>query len=193
VNGELSAPARRLLLSTARGAIERWLVRAALADLACADPEVMQPRGAFVSLKCRARGTLRGCVGRTDTSEPLLTVVALSAIAAAGNDPRFPSVTADELPSLALQISVLGPLQPVRPAQVQVGVHGLVVGHLGRRGVLLPQVARERGWDRETFLSWTCRKAGLPPDTWRDPDCRIDAFTAFVFGDDEELPEKPPS
>jgi AMMECR1 domain-containing protein len=92
-------------------------------------------------------------------------------------------VTLDELPSLALQISVLGPLTPVRPDEVEVGRHGLLVSHSGRQALLLPQVAERLGWDRERFLDGTCRKAGLAASAWRDPGCRIHAFTALSFED----------
>jgi len=97
-------------------------------------------------------------------------------------DPRFPPVRAAELDMLQLEISVLSPMFTIAPEDVVVGKHGLLISHGGRRGLLLPQVAPEWGWDRETFLAQTCRKAGLPPDQWRH-GAKIEAFTAEVFGE----------
>jgi uncharacterized protein (TIGR00296 family) len=80
---------------------------------------------------------------------------------------------------------VLGPLEPIDPhdpAAIEIGRHGLVVEQGWRRGLLLPQVATEWGWDRETFLAHTCAKAGLPHDCWRT-GARVFRFAADVFGD----------
>jgi AmmeMemoRadiSam system protein A len=102
----------------------------------------------------------------------------------ATQDPRFPPVGRDELPELALEISVLGPLEPIapQPDAFTIGVHGLVVEQDVHRGLLLPQVATEWGWDGEQFLRQTCVKAGLPPDAWRS-GARLYRFSAEVFGD----------
>ena len=80
---------------------------------------------------------------------------------------------------------MLTPPEPLDPEAVDVGTHGLIVEQGLRRGLLLPQVASEHGWDSETFLDHTCLKAGLPRGAWRDPSTRILGFTAEVFGDDE--------
>ncbi len=138
------------------------------------------PGAAFVTLK--KKGRLRGCIGYTEAVAPLFKVVQECAVAAATEDPRFPPVTPAELPSIDLEISVLTPLVPIRADEVEVGRHGLMVSHLGRRGLLLPQVPVELGWDRETFLDQTCVKAGLPPDAWRR-GATLEAFTAEVFGE----------
>lgn len=104
------------------------------------------------------------------------------ALAAAFQDPRFSPVTRDEWDDLELEISVLSPLTKLDdPEKVRVGVHGLYLRKGSQGGLLLPQVAVEQGWDRETFLGQTCRKAGLPPEAWRDPDTDIYVFTAEVF------------
>ena len=141
-----------------------------------------EPRGAFVTLH-RPDGELRGCVGLLRSDRALLETVARMAVAAATEDGRFAPVTEAELDGLTIEISVLGPLQPIRPEDVEVGRHGLLVDHRGRRGVLLPQVPTEHGWDRETFLAQTCRKAGLPEDAWKEPGVELLAFTAEVFGE----------
>jgi hypothetical protein len=106
------------------------------------------------------------------------------AVAAATEDGRFEPVTAKELPELRLEISALGPMLPVRPEDVQVGRQGLLISHQGRRGVLLPQVPVEHGWNRETFLDHTCLKAGLLPGSWQEEGVELLGFTAEVFGEE---------
>jgi AmmeMemoRadiSam system protein A len=118
------------------------------------------------------------------SEDPLARTVAEMAVAAATEDGRFDPVAAGELPSLTIEISALGPLQEIGPDDVEVGRHGLMVRCGSRRGVLLPQVPVEHHWDRDTFLAHTCRKAGLPADAWRWPDCQLLAFTATVFGEE---------
>ena len=139
-----------------------------------------EPRGVFTTLYLQ--GELRGCVGYAMPVAPLCRAVAETARAAAFEDSRFLPVTRTEGPLLEISISVLSPLLPVQPEQIEVGRHGLVVSLGFSRGLLLPQVPSEFGWDRETFLEQTCRKAGLPLDAWRQ-GAKIEAFTAEVFGD----------
>jgi uncharacterized protein (TIGR00296 family) len=93
-------------------------------------------------------------------------------------------VTESELPEVEIEISALGPLRPIRPEDVEVGRHGLLISHQGRRGVLLPQVPVEHDWDRETFLDHTCLKAGLLPGAWKEEGVELLSFTAEVFGED---------
>ena len=181
---ELSPQIRRLLLDLAWEAIRARLSEKPLPSAGSAE-ELREKRGAFVSLKRRSNRELRGCIGHTLADLPLGEAVTRAAVAAATDDSRFSPVTLEELPSLTLEISVLGPLLPIRPEEVQVGTHGLVVHCQGRSGLLLPQVPGNYGWDRETFLDYTCRKAGLAPATWRKPECEILGFAAFVFNDDE--------
>ena len=105
------------------------------------------------------------------------------AVAAAKEDPRFPPLTAAELPKTHLEISALTPMQPVADVNdIEVGRHGLYVTRNFNSGVLLPQVATEYGWDRTTFLEQTCRKAGLPKDAWKE-GAKILSFEAEVFGE----------
>ena len=128
-------------------------------------------------------GDLRGCIGRIDAPDPLAEVVAECAVSAAIRDPRFPAVTHEELPLLDVEISILTPLERVNDAsEIAVGRHGLVIRQGFQNGLLLPQVATEWGWDRDTFLAQTCRKAGLPPDAWRR-GAEIFKFEAEVFGE----------
>jgi len=184
----LSPSAQRHLLALARRAIEGQLsgVPRAEEDLGELRVELERRSGAFVTLTRRGDGELRGCVGVPEPLYRLDQAVARAAVAAAAYDRRFHPVAASELPGLSLHVSVLGALREVAPDAVEVGVHGLVIRCDGRSGLLLPQVAAERGWDRERFLDETCRKAGLAPGTWRRPDCALLAFTATVFSDEEK-------
>jgi uncharacterized protein len=129
-----------------------------------------------------SRRELRGCVGYAVPVAPLHRAVAETARAAAFQDSRFLPVTKDEASRLEVSLSVLSRLFTVHPGSVDVGRHGLVISDGARRGLLLPQVPIENGWDRETFLEQTCRKAGLPLDAWRK-NATIEAFTAEVFSD----------
>ena len=115
---------------------------------------------------------------------PLYRTVADTARAAAFEDTRFPPLRAEEISELEVSLSVLSPLSPVIPEQIEVGRHGLVVSLSNHRGLLLPQVPVEHGWDRTTFLEQTCRKAGLPTDAW-EHGAKLEAFTAEIFGDRE--------
>ena len=147
------------------------------------DSEILkEKRGAFVTLK--KRGHLRGCIGYIKAVKPLWETVQEMAVAAAFHDPRFPSVQAEELKDLSFEVSVLSPLQRVKNIDdIEVGKHGLYIVRGYNSGLLLPQVAVEYGWDRETFLRETCYKAGLLPDDWMDKDTEIYIFSADYFGD----------
>ena len=146
-------------------------------------PAVIVEAGAFVTLHKRkgAARTLRGCIGQIESVGTLYDTVKSVAHSAAFSDYRFPSLTVDELPSIELEISVLSPFRRItETSEVQPGV-GLFMRRGDKSGLLLPQVATERNWDRETFLTQTCRKAGLPGDSWQDSETEIHTFTAEVF------------
>jgi|SRR5580700_742005 AmmeMemoRadiSam system protein A len=177
---EYSQQERELLLRLAHRSIEAALVGRKL-DLTAPNAHLDEMRGAFVTL--HLQGRLRGCIGYIVPQHSLYRTVAEAARAAAYEDPRFQPVTADEAGRLAVEISILSPPQPIRPEEVVVGLHGLIVTQGGRRGVLLPQVAVEWNWDRETFLTQTCLKAGLPPNAWMQ-SVDLQAFTAEVFGEE---------
>jgi AmmeMemoRadiSam system protein A len=137
--------------------------------------------GAFVTLH---RGDqLRGCIGHIDARDLLTRVVARCAVSACSADPRFPAVTRLEIDHLSIELSILGPLEPIRGADdVHIGRHGLVVEKAGLFGLLLPQVATEWRWTSEQLLEHTCRKAGLPPDGWKQ-GATLWRFEAEVFGE----------
>lgn len=181
---EYSAEERRLLLNLAHDSIGAALRRSS-ADAATslavpASSHLSEARGAFTTLHLHDR--LRGCVGFVQPLRPLYQTVAETAVAAAFNDPRFDPVTDDEAPLLKIEISVLSLLRPITLPEIEIGRHGLVVTHRFQRGLLLPQVALEHEWDRETFLAETCQKAGLPPDAWLH-GATVEGFTAEVFGE----------
>jgi AmmeMemoRadiSam system protein A len=141
------------------------------------------PVGAFVTL--HKGKELRGCIGQVFPEGPLYLTVQKCAVGAAVEDTRFTPMNVDELPEIGIEISVLSGLERVHdPAAIEVGQHGLMVSRGGRRGLLLPQVATEHGWDRNTFLAQTCRKASLPPDAWQDPNTIIEAFAADYFSEE---------
>ncbi|HYT82762.1 MAG TPA: AmmeMemoRadiSam system protein A [Gemmatimonadales bacterium] len=181
---ELTAADRRALLALARGAIAAALNGRPAPDLPDA-PGAGLPRGAFVTLE-EPDGALRGCIGRIAGDRPLGDVVRTVAVSAAREDPRFPAVAPDELPTLRIEISVLQ--EPVRaervePARLVIGRDGLLVRRGHAVGLLLPQVATEHALGAEAFLAAACRKAGLPPESWREPGTEVFTFQADVFGE----------
>ncbi|MGA7562495.1 MAG: AmmeMemoRadiSam system protein A [Desulfobaccales bacterium] len=179
---DLSDADKKLLLQIARGSIEAHLLDKPAPALEAAPPSLCQPRGAFVSL--HRRGQLRGCIGYLEAVQPLGETVREMAAAAAFHDPRFRPLGREELADLEVEISVLGPMQPVSDIdQIEVGTHGLYMVQGSCRGLLLPQVATEYHWDRLTFLKQTCSKAGLPPDAWKDPATKIYLFTAEIISE----------
>ena len=168
------------LLRIARDALVTYLTKGQMPAETPAHSALSVSGAAFVTL--RSGGRLRGCIGYTEPHAPLYRTVQECIVAAATEDPRFPRVTAGEAGEVRIEISVLTPLLPVRPEDVQAGVHGLMIQKGAKRGLLLPQVAVEHGWDRETFLSQVCVKAGLPTDAWKE-DAELYSFTVEVFGE----------
>jgi AmmeMemoRadiSam system protein A len=181
---------KQLLLELARRALTAGVEkRESIPDFP-ADEALRQPGGAFVTL--HRRGRLRGCVGQLPSKEPLVEVVAHCAKAAALEDPRFKPVRADEIAEIEIELSILSGLEDVTLGRIEAGKHGLVVSRGWQRGVLLPQVATEFKWQAARFLEETCVKAGLEREAWKDPQTRIQAFTAEVFSESILQPgEKP--
>ncbi|OFW16097.1 MAG: hypothetical protein A3H29_16345 [Acidobacteria bacterium RIFCSPLOWO2_02_FULL_67_21] len=171
----LLALARRALVARVEGRPAPPLETGGALDVRC---------GAFVTIHCR--GDLRGCLGRIEPDAPLALTVADLAASVSDSDPRFEPVASIELPEIEIEISVLAPPTEIQSIEeIEVGRHGLVIEQGLRSGLLLPQVAVEHGWDRETFVVHACRKAALTPDAWRR-GARIFVFEAYVFG--ERLP-----
>ena len=168
-----------MLLQIAREAILA-LVEGRDISFPVPSPHLAEPRRVFTTLY--SDGKLRGCVGFPVATRALFKAVAETARAAASEDPRFAPVGLPEARTLHISISILSQLRPIRVDEIEIGRHGLVISDGGRRGLLLPQVPIEHGWDRDTFLEQTCLKAGLSQDAWRT-GAHIEAFTAEVFGD----------
>ena len=180
----LSAQDKERLLEIARLAIERAVKGQDASDVDVPPGILGEDRGAFVTIN--KRGQLRGCIGYIEAVKPLYQTVREMAEAAALHDPRFPSVTADELDELEIEISVLTPLKRVDDvSEIEVGLHGIYIRRGYASGLLLPQVATDYGWDRETFLQHTCMKAGLPTDAWQKKETEIYIFSADIFSESE--------
>ena len=178
-SAEFSPQERTLLLQLAHEAIESALESRPTARVE-PNKHLAENRGVFTTIYLE--GHLRGCVGYVFPVLPLYRAVVETARAAASQDTRFQPITLPEAPRLQISLSVLSALSPITPEQIEIGRHGLVVSVGLYRGLLLPQVPVEHGWDRLTFLQQTCRKAGLPTDAWQQ-GATLEAFTAEVFGD----------
>ena len=171
------------LLRHARRAIAARLEDRRL-ELLASPGALAEPAAAFVTIRLGDR--LRGCIGSIEDDEPLAEVVARCAADAATRDPRFPPLPFSSLSDVSLEISVLTPFRRVDdPAEMEVGRHGVMIEQGPNRALLLPQVAGEWGWDRETLLSQTCLKAGLPADAWRT-GAAVHSFEAQVFSEARE-------
>jgi len=176
----LSEDDRKQLLALARHALEARVAGDRPPDVICIGPLALRC-GAFVSIHCG--DDLRGCLGRLTADAPLGQTLVHLGGAVADRDPRFPPVAREELPLLHIEISLLSPERPIMSIdEIEIGRHGVIVERGRARGLLLPQVATEHGWDRETFLEHTCIKAGLPGDAWRT-EARILIFEARVFSE----------
>ncbi|WP_233578414.1 AmmeMemoRadiSam system protein A [Tautonia sociabilis] len=185
--GPLSRWARLRLLEEARGAMAAAVAGGGVVEVPgpTGKPELDRPRAAFVTLRRRDSGALRGCRGEAVARRPLVASVAAGAIGAATDDPRFRPVSTDELRLLRVEISVLTPPRPISPDRIELGRHGLMIVRGRTRGLLLPQVPGHHGFDRLAFLEAICRKAGLPPGSWRnDPEVMLLAFEAEVWGEE---------
>jgi AmmeMemoRadiSam system protein A len=179
---ELGDDARESVLRLAREAVTAAATGRILPRPATAPAELRAPAAVFVTLT--NDGELRACIGRLDPGVPLLDNLLEAARAAATVDPRFEPIAPAELPSLHIEVSVLGPLTPIGdPAAYDPTEMGIVIERRGRRGLLLPQVAREHGWGREAMLEAVCWKAGLADDAWRHPASRLEVFRATILSE----------
>ena len=179
----LSEDTRRDLLALARRSLEAAFRSEPPPRLGSDRSEAFgQARALFVTLK--KEDELRGCIGTLSPDGDLARMVPVFARKAAFEDPRFPPLSKDELLQCAIEISALTAPQPVEgPAEIVVGRDGLIFECRGHRGLLLPQVATDWGFDRTAFLDAVAQKAGLPPGAWRDPDAHLWIFQAEVFGE----------
>jgi len=186
MESQLKVKEQKVLLDIARQAIEEQ-VRAGRYEIEPREEKALNQRnGCFGTIY--QKDELRGCIGNFQSEQPLFREVALMAVNSATKDPRFYPMREDDLANYRLEISVLSPLEKIEEiTDLEVGKHGIYLEKSFHRGVLLPQVAVDHGWDRETFLKQTCIKAGLPTTAWQTEDAEIYIFSAQVFC--ESLPD----
>lgn len=174
--------AAQVLLNTARTAIEHELGQLPYSPTPREEQLLNERAGCFVTLKIKEQ--LRGCIGNFQSRRPLYQEVALMAVAAATQDPRFSPLTRPELELVRIEITLLSPLEKISgPDDISIGQHGIYLEHGINRGVLLPQVATEHHWDALTFLRQTCNKAGLSADMWQAPDTEIYRFSGEIISE----------
>lgn len=171
---------KKTLHHIARTVVENKARGKAVPEFKIESSILKENRGAFVTI--HRRGQLRGCIGYIEGHGPLHKTIEDMAEAAAFRDPRFSPVRESELPELEFEISVLTPLKKIKDVnEIQVGKHGIYLKKGWYSGLLLPQVATEYGWDRQTFLEHTCQKAGLPSTAWKEKETEIYIFSADIF------------
>ncbi|GAB6058827.1 AmmeMemoRadiSam system protein A [Desulfonatronum parangueonense] len=175
---ELTTAEKEYLLELARLSILQCFDAGVILPKNVSD-KLKEPYGAFVTLK--KQGQLRGCIGHIVGDHPITETIVQMAQSAAFQDPRFPPLDQEEVAEIEVGISILSPLRPCTPDEIVPGRHGLLVRSGMHSGLLLPQVAVEYGWNRETFLSQTCRKAGMAADCWRKANVEIFCFEAVIF------------
>ncbi len=182
---EVEAAAKRRLLCIARDAIHTHLTTGETFVHPPEDGELGDLRATFVTLRNRTTRNLCGCRGEYRATRPLAQAVVHTAVSAATDDPRFPSLTLDELSETHIEISVLTPMVPIAPRKIEIGRHGLLLTKDGSAGLFLPQVPVEQEWSVDDYLRWLCRKAALPDDAWSHEGAELFAFETDVW--QEEL------
>jgi AmmeMemoRadiSam system protein B/AmmeMemoRadiSam system protein A len=169
---------KKELLALARKAITEYVTNGKNPEIEIKNPKFKTDGAVFVTIK--ENGSLRGCIGHIQAIMPLYQSIIRNAVAACSSDPRFPSMKKEELKDMEIEISILSPFMPLKDVKdIQVGKHGLYIIKDSQTGILLPQVATEFGWDRNTFLEHVCTKAGLPKDAWKDAE--LYTFTAEIL------------
>jgi len=193
---ELSDEEGKFLVELARNSVKQYLTnREHIQPPADTPKKLLECCGVFVTINTvkHAEQELRGCIGYPYPTNPLVEAVIDSAIQAATGDPRFPSMSAKELPDVVFEVSVLTPPELIETnnpkeyvSKFKIGEHGLIIERGPYKGLLLPQVPVEWGWCEEEFLCQCCMKAGLPPDTWLTKGTRIYRFKGIIF--EEQTP-----
>ncbi len=194
---ELGLDEGKFLVELARNSVKAYLkTRKHISPPENTPKKLLEHCGVFVTINKLVNGEsqLRGCIGYPYPTSPLVEAVIDSAVQAATGDPRFPSMSAKELPDAVFEISVLTPPELIETSnskeyvsKFKVGEHGLIVERGIFKGLLLPRVPVEWNWREEEFLCQCCMKAGLPPDTWLSKGTKIYRFKAIIF--EEETPE----
>lgn len=178
----LSPEARAEMALIARRALNAFARQESSPDWQPEHEALNATSGVFVTL--RVGGVLHGCLGVSIGRNPLATEIANLTVAAATRDPRFPVMTPEEAQCADIEISVLTPAQRIASVdELEIGIHGLIITSGSCAGLLLPKVAVEQHWTREQFLDQACRKAGLPLETWKNPNTIIEIFQAEVIED----------
>ena len=181
---------RLYLLRLARESLAAFLQKRPFTPPPPDNPDLWQQVGIFVTLWLQdgrkppphwPHGYLRGCVGHVQSDLPMYEAVAKTAVEAATNDPRFPTLTTAEFEHICFEISLLSPLVPVKSLdEIEIGKHGLLITNGVMRGLLLPQVAANRNWNRREFVTAVCQKANLPRDIWPQ-GAKLYSFTSIEF------------
>lgn len=184
---DLSDSQRKILINIVRHALLTYLTKGRIPEVIMDDPVFSQPRATFVTLRRKENNELRGCKGEVFPTKPLYKSVQHTAISAALNDPRFPELTLAELDKIIIEISILLPIRPIKPEDVELGVHGLIVDKKGRSALFLPHVPVIYGMDKEKFLMELCIKAGLEKEAWKDSDTVLYGFKALVIHEDRVI------
>jgi AmmeMemoRadiSam system protein A len=181
-NSSLNRDEKARLLSVARSSLENAIIGTSMIDIGDLEGVLAEHRGAFVTL--RKNGALRGCIGVIAPRRSLAETVSRCAVLAAIDDPRFEPLSAEELGSVSLELSVLSLARQVSgAAEIRAGIDGVIVSRGRSRALLLPQTATENDWTAEDLISAACRKAGLAADSWRRGNVSIEAFTAEIFSE----------
>jgi hypothetical protein len=193
---QLSQEEGKFLVELARKTVEHYLKTRKRLDI----PEnlsenLLQRCGVFVTINSieNREKELRGCIGFPHPTMPLAQAVIDSAISASTQDPRFSPLSLKELEHVVFEVSVLTPPKQIEVknpreycSKITVGEDGLIVERGMYKGLLLPQVPVEWGWDAQEFLCQCCNKAGLLSDYWLREGTRIYKFQAIIF--EEETP-----
>lgn len=178
ISSPLSDKEKKELLTLAKDTIEEYVSSGSVVERNIQNPQFKADGAVFVTIK--KNGSLRGCIGNIQPVMSLYQSVIKNAIAASSSDPRFPPLKKEELKDISVEVSILSPLIPLKDTRnIQVGKHGLVIRKGAQSGILLPQVATEFGWDKDTFLEMVCMKAGLPKSAWKEAE--LLTFTAEVI------------
>lgn len=182
----LNEEQKKVLLDIARKTIENTATGKNPPDFEIKDPDLNIKCGAFVTI--HNKKNLRGCIGNIVAGTPLWKTIRNMAVEASMHDPRFPPVSQRELNSIDLEISVMSPLKKITDIkEIEVGKHGILIKLGFYQGLLLPQVATDYGWNRTQFLEYTCQKAGLGKECYKEKNCEIFIFSATVFGERKKI------
>lgn len=175
----------------ARNAVESYVKNSKAPSLSDLGEAFEEKQGVFVTLHTYPRHDLRGCIG-----VPLPVMSLKEAIVessqSASRDPRFPPLEENEIDHVVIEVTVLTKPELIKvdqskdyPSNIEIGRDGLIVEQGFYKGLLLPQVPIEQGWDKEEFLSHTCIKAGLMPDAWFDRNTKVFKFSGQIFSEFE--------